>query len=153
VSPTASPEPAWIALGANLGDPPTTIARALRWLAALPGTRLEATSSLAWTRAVGPPQPDILNAVCRVTTTLAPRALLARLLAIERAAGRVRRERWGPRTLDLDLIFYGDRRLDTPELTLPHPRWHERSFVLAPLTELEGAPFVARRRQAHPLHR
>ncbi|GMU80113.1 MAG: hypothetical protein AMXMBFR46_28980 [Acidimicrobiia bacterium] len=146
MSQTAAPEPAWIALGANLGDPPTTIARALRGLAALPDTRLEAVSTLTWTRAVGPPQPDILNGVCRVRTSLPPRALLARLQALERAAGRVPRERWGPRTLDLDLIFHGDRRLDTPELVLPHPRWHEREFVCAPLAELEGESFVSARR-------
>lgn len=89
------------------------------------------------TAAVGPPQPDYLNAVVRVMTRLSPRALLAALQAMELAAGRVRGERWGPRTLDLDLLLYGQRVIAEPTLTVPHPRLHERSFVLAPLCDLD----------------
>jgi len=126
-----------VALGANLGDARGTLARARRWLGALPGTQLEAASRVHRTVAIGPPQPDYLNAVVRLSTALAPRELLTALNALEAAAGRVRTLRWGPRTLDLDLLLYDDRVSDDPVLTLPHPRLHERTFVLAPLVELD----------------
>lgn len=132
--------PAWIALGSNLADPRTRVLRALRWLAALPHTSLEARSSLHRTAPVGPPQPDFVNAVARVSTALAPHALLAALQQLERAAGRERNVHWGPRTLDLDLLMMGARgalRVATPALALPHPRMHERRFVLAPLAEID----------------
>ena len=132
--------PAWVALGANLGDPRATLARALRWLGAMPGTRLERVSSFHRTAPVGPPQADFLNAVARLRTSLSPPALLEALQTLERAAGRRRATRWGPRTLDLDLLLMGvDGRRDvrTAELELPHPRLHERRFVLAPLAELD----------------
>jgi len=131
---------AWVALGANIGDPRTTLVRALRWLAALPHSSLERASSLHRTAPVGPPQPDFLNAVVRLRTRLAPDDLLAALLALEQAAGRERTVHWGPRTLDLDLLMMGDggRRVHTsPALSLPHPRMHERRFVLAPLAEID----------------
>lgn len=99
-----------------------------------------AVSGLYRSRPVGgPPQPDYLNAALRLDTALGPEALLARLHALEAQAGRVRRERWGPRTLDLDLIGLGELVRATPTLTLPHPRAHERAFVLAPLAEVAPA--------------
>ena len=135
---------AWVALGANLGDPPTLLGRARRWLGALPQTTLEASSRVHVTTAVGPPQPDYHNAVVRLRTGLSPRELLGALQRLEQAAGRVRTVRWGPRVLDLDLVLYGERISDDPILTLPHPRMHERRFVLVPLCELDPE-------LAHPL--
>ncbi|MGM0578514.1 MAG: 2-amino-4-hydroxy-6-hydroxymethyldihydropteridine diphosphokinase [Myxococcota bacterium] len=128
---------AWIALGANLGDRERALRRALRWLGATPGVDLEAASSFRLTAPVGPPQPPYLNAVARIRTPLAPRALLTVLQHLERAAGRRRGLRWGPRTLDLDLLLVDGVRLDHPDLILPHPRMAERRFVLAPLCELD----------------
>ncbi|TNF36580.1 MAG: 2-amino-4-hydroxy-6-hydroxymethyldihydropteridine diphosphokinase [Deltaproteobacteria bacterium] len=128
---------AWVALGANLGDPRATLERARRWLGAMPGTRLQASSRIHVTAPVGPPQPPYLNAVVRLVTRASPRELLAALHRMEAAAGRVRTLRWGPRTLDLDLLCYEDRVSDDPVLTLPHPRLHERRFVLAPLCEID----------------
>ena len=138
-STVGRPEAAWVALGANLGDPARTLARARAWLGSLPGTVLEAASRVHRTAPIGPPQPDYLNAVVRLRTTLTPRELLGALQALERTAGRVRTVRWGPRTLDLDLLLFSDRVSDDPVLTLPHPRLHERRFVLAPLCELDPA--------------
>lgn len=132
--------PAWVALGANLGDPRTTLTRALRWLDALPHTRVAATSSFHRTAPVGPAQPDFLNAVARLETRLAPLALLSALQTLEHTARRQRRVHWGPRTLDLDLLMMGYGGTTTfthPVLTLPHPRAHERTFVLAPLVEID----------------
>jgi 2-amino-4-hydroxy-6-hydroxymethyldihydropteridine diphosphokinase len=109
-------------------------------LARLPSTRLMARSSLYRTAPVGKlDQPDFVNAVARLETALAPEALLQALLAIEGSQGRVRGERNAPRTLDLDLLLYDDLVLDRPGLTLPHPRLHERAFVLVPLAELDPA--------------
>ena len=132
--------PAWVALGANLDDPRTTLRRALRWLDALPQTRVQATSSFHRTAPVGPPQPDFLNAVVRLETRLSPLDLLSALQTLERAAGRQRLVHWGPRTLDLDLLLMGHDGRTTithPSLTLPHPRLHQRAFVLAPLAEID----------------
>lgn len=132
---------AYVGLGANLGDARASLRRALEALAALPASRLVAVSSLYRTRPHGPQdQPDFLNAVAALETALAPVELLARLQAIEAAAGR-RRDgpRWGPRTLDLDLLLHGAARLETPRLVLPHPRIAERPFVLVPLAELDPA--------------
>ncbi|GMA16288.1 2-amino-4-hydroxy-6-hydroxymethyldihydropteridine diphosphokinase [Deinococcus metallilatus] len=128
---------AFIALGANLGEPLATLRRAREALGTL-GT-LTGVSSLYRTAPVGGPpgQPDYLNAAVRLQTALAPAELLAALHATEARAGRVRRERWEARTLDLDLILYGGRVQDTPGLTLPHPRAWERAFVLAPLADLD----------------
>ncbi|MGE5492627.1 MAG: 2-amino-4-hydroxy-6-hydroxymethyldihydropteridine diphosphokinase [Actinomycetota bacterium] len=133
---------AYIALGANIGDPAATVRAAFAALSGLPGTRLTAASSLYRTAPIGlAGQPDFINAVARLETTLEPRALLQALLALEADFGRIRQERNGPRTLDLDLLLYGDRVLDTPDLILPHPRLHLRAFVLAPLAEI--APDLA----------
>jgi len=128
---------AYVGLGSNLGDRAAILARALEALGASPGIRLRATSRLYETEPVGPPQGRYLNAVACLETSLAPRALLARLLEIEREAGRVRGgERNGPRTLDLDLLLYDGICLEEPGLVLPHPRLHQRAFVLEPLCEL-----------------
>lgn len=133
---------ACVGLGANLGtDLLGTLTDALRKLAALPATRLVAVSS-AWRSApVDAGGPDFLNAVAVLETELAPLALLDVLQAIEQAHGRERPYRHAPRTLDLDLLLHGDCVLDTPRLTLPHPRLGERAFVLRPL--LEVAPELA----------
>ncbi len=138
--PEAGPVPtqAYVALGSNLGDPERQLGVAFAALGGLGGTRLLARSRLYSTSPQGGPpgQPDYLNAVARLETRLDPRGLLRRLQAIEQRAGRQRTERWGPRTLDLDLLLHGDLLLDTPELTLPHPRMAERAFVLVPLAEV-----------------
>lgn len=128
---------ALVGLGSNLGDREALLTLALARLAALPQTRLVAASSLHDTAPVGgPPQPRYLNAAARLHTRLAPHALLEALVAIEAEAGRERRVRWGPRTLDLDLLAYDGLVLRSPALELPHPRLHERAFVLAPLVEV-----------------
>lgn len=127
-----------IALGANLGDPRRTLRGAVAGLAAHVGVRLEAVSSLWRTAAVGgPEQPDYLNAVVTVDTDLEAPALLDLAHELEVAAGREREVRWGPRTLDVDLLAVGDERSDDPQLTLPHPRAHERRFVLEPWAEVD----------------
>jgi 2-amino-4-hydroxy-6-hydroxymethyldihydropteridine diphosphokinase len=129
-------ELAYIALGANLGDPEQAIRDAIERIRAL-GV-ITAVSSIHVTAPVGGPpnQPDYRNAVLALRTALPPEELLDRLLAIERDMGRVRRERWGPRIIDLDLLTYSDRVIDTTTLTLPHPRMNERPFVLEPLAEI-----------------
>ena len=125
-----------IGLGSNLGDSQAILAAALCCLAETPGIDVQACSHLYRTAAVGPPQPDYLNQCATLRVTLAPTALLHTLLAIEHRFGRVRRERWGPRLLDLDLLLYGHCQFVTPELHLPHPRMRERAFVLIPLAEI-----------------
>ncbi|HUO44548.1 MAG TPA: 2-amino-4-hydroxy-6-hydroxymethyldihydropteridine diphosphokinase [Burkholderiales bacterium] len=132
-------ETAFIALGANLQDPLTQVTAALDELAALPQTRLTRRSSLYRSAPAGDGyrgQPDFINAAAQIETALAPRALLDALLAIERKHGRIREFRNAPRTLDLDLLLYGGLRHHEPGLTLPHPRLHERAFVLLPLAEI-----------------
>lgn len=131
---------AHIALGSNLGDRRATLASALAALAASPGIRVRAVSSVYETAPVGPPgQDDYLNAVAVLDTELSPHALLETCLAIEIAHGRVRRERWGPRTLDLDLLDHGGAVIGDDRLTLPHPRMHERAFVMIPFAEVSPA--------------
>jgi 2-amino-4-hydroxy-6-hydroxymethyldihydropteridine diphosphokinase len=126
-----------IALGSNLDDPEAQVRRAFDEIAALPGTRLTARSPLYRTAPVGyAEQPDFVNACALVETTLAPRALLEGLLAIGQRHGRVRAMPNGPRTLDLDIVLYGERTIDEPGLTVPHPRAHERAFVLKPLLDV-----------------
>lgn len=128
---------AYIALGSNIGDREAHIGLARRRLATFPATRLLAMSRLYETQPVGPAGPDkFLNAAAAVQTSLPPRELLEHLLRIERMAGRERHIRWGPRTLDLDLLLYGDTVLHEDDLTVPHPRLHERRFVLEPLAEI-----------------
>lgn len=128
---------AWIGLGANLGDARATLREAFAALAALPRSRLHARSSIYRSAPVDAAGPDFLNAVAALDTGLDADELLAHLLAIERRHGRARPYRNAPRTLDLDLLLYGGVQLDSPGLTLPHPRLHERAFVLAPLAEIE----------------
>jgi len=128
---------ATIGLGANLNDPAAQVEYALAELDRLPGTRLLARSSLYASAPVGyVDQPDFINAVAQVETSLAPRALLAALLDIEHRHGRERSFRNAPRTLDLDLLLYGDAHFHEDGLTLPHPRMHARGFVLLPLLEI-----------------
>ncbi len=127
---------AGIGLGANLGDARAALDSAQRALAASPGTTLRAASSIYRSAPIDSSGPDYLNAVVLLDTRLTPRALLAELQRIEREHGRERPYRNAPRTLDLDLLFHGTRRIDTAALTLPHPRLHERAFVLRPLAEL-----------------
>jgi 2-amino-4-hydroxy-6-hydroxymethyldihydropteridine diphosphokinase len=134
---------AFIALGANLADPAHQIRAALESLSRLPDSRLLRASSLYRTAPVGVAgQPDFINAVALVETTLAPRDLLAALFAIEAEFGRRRDYRNAPRTLDLDLLLYDDLVLDGAELQLPHPRMHLRAFVLAPLLEIAPASII-----------
>ena len=156
---------AWIGLGSNLEQPRRQLARAFDELAALPDTALSARSSLYLSKPLGPAdQPDYLNAVALLETRLAPLALLDALQAIEQAHGRRRERRWGPRTLDLDLLLYDERIIESPRLVLPHPGLHLRDFVLAPLVELDpeltipgrgrAAEWLAHcpERTARPLH-
>lgn len=138
---------AYLALGGNLGDRRHYLSAAVLALNSEAGLRVEKISSVYETAPVGVvDQPDFYNLVVEVATTLTARELLARCLAIEKTLGRVRSERWGPRTIDLDVLWYDGSTLNEPELTLPHPRMKERAFVLVPLAEiaptllLEGMP-------------
>ena len=126
-----------VALGANLGEPATTLEDAVARLAKIEQTRLVACSGVYYSRPLGPPgQPDYLNRVALLETSLPPHRLLDELQSIEARHGRTRSEHWGARTLDLDIIVYGDAVLNDERLTLPHPQAHRRSFVLEPLAEL-----------------
>ena len=128
---------AWIGIGANLGDTHANVLDALERLTWTPGVRLLRASSLYRTAPVDAAGDDYVNAVAEVDTSLSPRALLAALHGIEQAHGRERPYRNAPRTLDLDLLLYDDDIIDdAPALVVPHPRMHERAFVLAPLAEL-----------------
>ncbi len=128
-----------VGLGSNVGDSAAILADAVARLAATDGVRLTAVSSLYRTDPVGGvAQDDFLNAVAVGTTTLGARGLLGRCQAIEAAHGRTRDVRWGPRTLDLDVLAFGDTVSDDPTLTLPHPRAHERAFVLVPWLEADA---------------
>jgi 2-amino-4-hydroxy-6-hydroxymethyldihydropteridine diphosphokinase len=131
---------AYLALGSNLGDRLANLQAAVRALGAEPRIRVVRSSRVYETDPVGPPQPDYLNAVIEVRTRLEPRRLLEAALAVERELGRVRDERWGPRTIDVDVLTFDAVVLDGPALTIPHPRMHERGFVLIPLLELEPDP-------------
>lgn len=125
-----------IALGSNLGDSLATLESTLKILAQTPQVDLKSHSSWYKTAPVGPPQPDYLNGCAVLKVQLTPEELLKMLLNIERQFSRVRRERWGPRTLDLDLLLYDDLILNTPNLQIPHPSMQERAFVLVPLAEI-----------------
>ena len=133
----------FVAVGANLGDREATFAAVVRALEAELDLLLLGASTVYETDPIGPPgQGAYLNAVLGLRSWLAPLALLHRLQSIEAALGRDRArqsQRWGPRTVDLDLLFYGDRCIELPNLTVPHPRVHERAFVLMPLVELAPA--------------
>ncbi|KRG65109.1 2-amino-4-hydroxy-6-hydroxymethyldihydropteridine pyrophosphokinase [Stenotrophomonas humi] len=130
---------ACIGLGANLGDAPATVRAAIQALGRLPQTRLLAASGLYRTPAWGnEAQPDFINAAAAVETALAAPALLEHLLATEQSFGRVREpgQHWGPRTLDLDLLLYGEQTIALPQLKVPHPFLHERAFALLPLADV-----------------
>ena len=129
---------AYVGLGANIGAREVTLLRAVDLLADADDVDVLAVSQLRETEPLGVvDQPPFLNGAAQIETSLEPRALLELLLEVERTLGRVRGERWGPRTVDLDLLVYGDRTVDEPGLRVPHPRLHERRFALEPLAELE----------------
>ena len=133
---------AFVGIGSNLGQPERQIAAALEQLSAEEGVEVLAVSTLRMTEPVGyRDQPDFLNGAVELETVLPARELLERLQAIESRLGRVRGEgpRFGPRTIDLDLLLYGDKTIDEPGLTVPHPRLAERRFALEPLAELDPA--------------
>lgn len=146
---------AYIALGANLGSPARQVRAAMQVLAAIPGIQLLAQSPLYRTAPIGPAgQPHYCNAVCQVETSLTPEQLLEQMLAVERAAGRVRSgDRWGPRLLDLDLLYMDGEQRSTKALQLPHPGIASRNFVLVPLADIApsldipGVGVVAERAQ------
>lgn len=128
---------AYLGIGTNLGDRLAFLQGAVDGLAATSGTRVVAVSPVYETDPVGgPEQPDFLNAVVVVDTALDPHELLAACQGLEQEAHRVRAERWGPRTLDVDVLLYGDERIDTADLVVPHPRAGERAFVLVPLADV-----------------
>lgn len=134
---------AWIGLGSNLDDPVARVRRALDRLARHPQLESAGCSGLYLSPPMGPPdQPEYVNAAMGVRTALPPEALLELLQAEEAAQERRRGRRWGPRTLDLDLLLYGERRIRQPSLVVPHPGMHERSFVLYPLAEVAPAARV-----------
>ncbi|MBK8171552.1 MAG: 2-amino-4-hydroxy-6-hydroxymethyldihydropteridine diphosphokinase [Sandaracinaceae bacterium] len=125
-----------VGLGSNLGDRERMLTSALDLLTKESTLRLVATSAIYETTAVGPEQPDFLNAAARFETTLSPHEVLAILLRTEAALGRVRREKWGPRTIDLDILWMQDTSLADATLTIPHPQLMERPFALAPLVDV-----------------
>lgn len=131
---------AYIGIGSNLDDPVAQVKEAIEELDMLPDTILAERSSLYSSKPMGPQdQPDYVNAVVGLDTLLSPEDLFARMVKIEDLAGRVRdTEKWGPRVLDLDLLLYGKNKIDTAELTVPHPGLHERDFVIIPLAEIAG---------------
>jgi 2-amino-4-hydroxy-6-hydroxymethyldihydropteridine diphosphokinase len=131
---------AYLGLGSNLGDRLAHLQRAVDGLAATDAVRVVAVSRVYETEPVGgPSQDDYLNAVVAIDTTLSPRELLDVAMAVEQLANRVRAERWGPRTLDVDVLLFGDRAVQEPDLEIPHPRMGERAFVLAPLHDVAPA--------------
>jgi len=129
---------AFVGIGSNLGDRESHLSRAVELLSTADNIEVSAVSQIRETEPVGPvEQAPFLNAAVRVETELAPRELLHLFLGIEERMGRVRRERFGPRTIDLDLLLYGDEVVDEPGLTVPHPRLTERRFALEPLSDLD----------------
>jgi 2-amino-4-hydroxy-6-hydroxymethyldihydropteridine diphosphokinase len=134
---------AYIALGSNLNHPARQLQRAISAMTGLPDSQVEAISPVYRSPAVGPgEQNDYLNAVCSVTTGLSPIALLDQLQGLENLQGRVRTVRWGARTLDLDILLYGDRSIDTARLKIPHPEMQKRHFALYPLADIAGTKMV-----------
>lgn len=129
-------ERVYIGLGSNLDEPQEQLHSAINALRELPGTSLRAVSAFYSSESLSPGQPRYTNAVAALDTELAPLDLLDSLQAVEAAQGRERKERWGPRTLDLDILLYGDQVIDIPRLKVPHYHMHARPFVLYPLAEL-----------------
>ena len=143
---------AYVGLGANIGEPRRQLQTALEELNGLPQTRMTANSGLYRSAPMGHvDQPDFLNAVAQLDTDLAAEALLQGLQEIERRHGRERPFAGAPRTLDLDLLLYGNARISTPRLTVPHPRMHERAFVLQPLAEIAPDALIPDRGRARDL--
>ncbi|WP_455922516.1 2-amino-4-hydroxy-6-hydroxymethyldihydropteridine diphosphokinase [Pseudomonas putida] len=132
-------EVVYIGLGSNLAEPAEQLRQAIEALGQLPSSQGLTVSALYSSESLSPGQPRYTNAVARLETSLAPLALLDALQAIENDQGRVRAERWGPRTLDLDVLLFGDRVIDEPRLTVPHYQMHVRAFVLYPLAEVAPA--------------
>ena len=129
---------AFVGIGSNLGDRETNLRRAIELLAAEDGIEVAAVSEIRETEPVGPvEQGPFLNGAVQLETPLAPHDLLERLLVVESSLGRVREDRWGPRTIDLDLLLYEKETIDEPGLQVPHPRLHERRFALEPLADLD----------------
>ena len=151
IDPTRAVD-AYIGLGANLGDAKATLAAAFNALEALPESELVQRSSIYRSAPIDSSGPDYLNAVVRLRTALGAHELLAQLQSIERSHGRERPYRNAPRTLDLDLLLYGDQHIQTPMLVVPHPRAHERAFVLAPLAELSPQLVIPGRGTVTELH-
>jgi len=136
-------ETAYLGIGSNLGDRLATLQQAVDLLGAERGVTLTACSRVWETDPVGgPPQPDFLNAVLRARIDLDPLELLAACQRVEAALGRQRDGRWGPRTVDIDVLLLDERAIDDPDLTVPHPRMHERAFVLMPLLEIDPDPVL-----------
>lgn len=137
---------AYLGLGSNLDQPRRQVLKAITELQQWPGITVTKHSALYQTQPVGPQdQPDFINAAVEIDTDLSPQALLVACQALEQQHGRVRQRHWGERTLDIDILLYGDVQLDTPALTIPHPRMHEREFVLRPLADI--APDLVSRMQ------
>ena len=136
--------PAYVALGSNLSEPRRQVERAFEALAAMPGTNLVQRSGLWRSQPMGPQdQPEFINAAAGLVTTASPREFLAELKSIERRLGRTEPAvRWGPRSIDLDLLVFGDLELNEPGLVLPHPGLHQRNFVLYPLAEIAAELWV-----------
>jgi 2-amino-4-hydroxy-6-hydroxymethyldihydropteridine diphosphokinase len=133
---------AYLALGSNLGDRLEHLGEAVWLLDASDDVDVLRSSRVYETEPVGPPQPAYLNAVIEVETSRSPRALLEACRAVEDALGRVRTERWGPRTIDVDILTFDEQTVDEPDLRIPHTRMHERGFVLVPLGELDDDPML-----------
>jgi 2-amino-4-hydroxy-6-hydroxymethyldihydropteridine diphosphokinase len=133
---------AYLGLGSNLGDRLEHLRETVRRLAKSEDIEVLRSSRVFETEPVGPPQPAYLNAVIEVRTTLGARELLEACQAVEHDLGRVRTERWGPRTIDVDILTFDDQTIDEPDLQVPHPRMHERGFVLVPLGELDADPML-----------
>jgi len=144
---------AYVALGSNLGDRLEHLRAAAQRLDATRGIDVVRSSRVYETEPLGPPQPPYLNAVIEVATTLTPHELLEAARGVEDSLGRVRAERWGPRTIDLDILVYDELIVDEPDLEIPHPRMHERGFVLVPLGELDADAMLpgGRRLSTHRL--
>ena len=144
---------AYLALGSNLGDRLEHLRAAARELDATRGIHVVRSSRVYETEPVGPPQPQYLNAVIEVDTSLMPRELLDAARGVEDSLGRVRAQRWGPRTIDVDILLYDEQTVDEPDLEIPHPRMHERGFVLVPLGELDADAMLpgGRRLSTHRL--
>lgn len=132
----STPRRAYLGLGSNLGDRLAHLQAAVDGLAATPGITVVAVSAVYETAPIGPEQPDYLNAVVALDTALDAHALLDVGQRLEQAALRVRREHWGPRTLDVDILLVGDEQVDEPDLEVPHARLHERKFVRIPLADV-----------------